>query len=415
MKKTGLLSRWTVATLLGASLLAGCTNTSGGSPGATSSPGAPQPGISSTPSGSGSPEVQSTPTGPSTPGDVSLGDGASVDDAGGVSTEVHVWEEKFDGKSFTKGAKKVLLVPEASPLPGLIEGIKGMKKGGVRRIEKPAKDLFAELPPQMKIKPDQMFYIEVKVLDVYPKEPFEIKTTRPGTGDKAAAVGDLLKVHYTGRLEGFDSKNVFDSSRERNQPFVVKLGQGQVIPGWEKGLLGIKKGEQRRLSIPHYLAYGDNKQGEKIGPKSRLFFDVELVDFVTPGELVVKTTKPGNGAPIAAGQSGNFHYTGWLDGFNGKNKFDSSKDRKQTFKVKLGAGNVIAGWDQGLVGMKPGEVRLLEIPYNLGYGERGSQSIPPYATLFFEVEYVSPADGDEAANPKSPGQGNATPAAATTP
>ena len=50
MKKTGLLSRWTVATLLGASLLAGCTNTSGGSPGATSSPGAPQPGISSTPS-----------------------------------------------------------------------------------------------------------------------------------------------------------------------------------------------------------------------------------------------------------------------------------------------------------------------------------------------------------------------------
>jgi FKBP-type peptidyl-prolyl cis-trans isomerase len=201
-----------------------------------------------------------------------------------------------------------------------------------------------------------------------------------------------VKVHYVGKLEGFDSKNVFDSSRERNQPFTLVLGQGQVIPGWEMGLEGMKKGELRRLSIPHYLAYGDKAQGDKIPAKSRLFFEVELLDFITPGELKQTVKKQGSGEAIHAGELGNFHYTGWSDGFNGKAKFDSSRDRGTPIPVKLGAGQVIQGWDLGLLGMKPGEVRLLEIPYNLAYGERGKPpSIPGYATLYFEVEYVGPA------------------------
>ena len=94
----------------------------------------------------------------------------------------------------------------------------------------------------------------------------------------------------------------------------------------------------------------------------------------------------GEGAEAVAGQTVEVHYTGWLtDG----TKFDSSHDRDQTFSFKLGGGQVIAGWDQGVAGMKIGGARKLTIPADLGYGERGAGGvIPPNATLVFKVELI---------------------------
>jgi FKBP-type peptidyl-prolyl cis-trans isomerase FkpA len=80
------------------------------------------------------------------------------------------------------------------------------------------------------------------------------------------------------------------------------------------------------------------------------------------------------------------HYTGWLR--NGK-KFDSSRDRKAPFTFKLGAGHVIKGWEEGLVGMKVGGKRRLVIPPQLGYGARGAGNVvPPNAEMIFEVELL---------------------------
>ena len=94
----------------------------------------------------------------------------------------------------------------------------------------------------------------------------------------------------------------------------------------------------------------------------------------------------GDGEEAIAGQTVEVHYTGWLtDG----TKFDSSHDRDQTFSFKLGGGQVIAGWDQGVAGMKIGGTRKLTIPPDLGYGERGAGGvIPPNATLVFKVELI---------------------------
>ena len=94
----------------------------------------------------------------------------------------------------------------------------------------------------------------------------------------------------------------------------------------------------------------------------------------------------GDGDEATAGQTVEVHYTGWLtDG----TKFDSSHDRDQTFSFKLGGGQVIAGWDQGVAGMKIGGTRKLTIPADLGYGERGAGGvIPPNATLIFKVELI---------------------------
>jgi FKBP-type peptidyl-prolyl cis-trans isomerase len=103
-------------------------------------------------------------------------------------------------------------------------------------------------------------------------------------------------------------------------------------------------------------------------------------------ELEIEDQIVGDGEEAVAGQTVEVHYTGWLtDG----TKFDSSHDRDQTFSFKLGGGQVIAGWDQGVAGMKIGGTRKLTIPSDLGYGERGAGGvIPPNATLVFKVELI---------------------------
>jgi len=103
-------------------------------------------------------------------------------------------------------------------------------------------------------------------------------------------------------------------------------------------------------------------------------------------ELKIEDLVVGNGAEAVNGAAVTVHYTGTLtDG----SKFDSSLDRGQPFTFNLGAGEVIAGWDQGVLGMKVGGKRKLTIPSDLGYGERGvPPAIPPNATLIFEVELL---------------------------
>ena len=106
----------------------------------------------------------------------------------------------------------------------------------------------------------------------------------------------------------------------------------------------------------------------------------------TPSGLQIEEVTEGTGAEAKAGASVKVHYTGWLT--NGK-KFDSSKDRGQPFAFKLGGGQVIRGWDEGVEGIKVGGTRKLTIPPELGYGARGAGGvIPPNATLVFEVELL---------------------------
>ena len=102
--------------------------------------------------------------------------------------------------------------------------------------------------------------------------------------------------------------------------------------------------------------------------------------------LQIEEIKVGDGETAASGQFVSVRYTGWLtDG----SKFDSSKDRDEPFEFSLGQRMVIAGWDEGVQGMRVGGVRKLTIPPQLGYGARGAGGvIPPNATLVFEVELL---------------------------
>lgn len=106
-------------------------------------------------------------------------------------------------------------------------------------------------------------------------EELKIKDIETGEGE-AVEEGDSVLVHYSGRLE---DGTVFDSSYERDEPFPFTVGEGRVIEGWEKGLIGMKIGGKRELTIPPEMGYGEAGTPDgTIPPNSTLIFEVELIE-----------------------------------------------------------------------------------------------------------------------------------------
>jgi peptidylprolyl isomerase len=220
----------------------------------------------------------------------------------------------------------------------------------------------------------------------------EFWDVKEGKGD-AVKPGANLKVHYTGWLTNGE---IFDSSVLRKEP--IEFGLDGLIKGWQEGIPGMKVGGVRRLKIPPELAYG-KKERAKIPANSTLVFEIELLalenkpmlpdlnakEWKKVGDkgLEIWDVKEGEGEAVKAGAKVTVHYTGWLT--SGK-EFDSSVGGQP---ISFGLNQVIKGWQDGIPGMKPGGVRRLKIPSDLGYGKAGAGSdIPPNSVLVFEVQLI---------------------------
>jgi peptidylprolyl isomerase len=107
-----------------------------------------------------------------------------------------------------------------------------------------------------------------------PPKKLETKELRKGDGAEAKS-GDYVTVQYVG--VGYDSKEQFDASWDRGEPFSFTLGAGEVIPGWDQGIAGMKVGGQRELTIPSDLAYGPAGSPPVIGKNETLIFVVDLL------------------------------------------------------------------------------------------------------------------------------------------
>lgn len=112
-----------------------------------------------------------------------------------------------------------------------------------------------------------------------------------GTGT-SIQMGDMARAHYVGRLK---DGTEFDSSRSRGEAFNFTLGKGMVIKGFERGMVGMKAGGVRRISIPWVLGYGERGAPPKIPPKADLVFEVELLDIPVPPPKAAKPKAPMTG------------------------------------------------------------------------------------------------------------------------
>lgn len=122
-----------------------------------------------------------------------------------------------------------------------------------------------------------LLFMPKKALTPTRMQDLTIVTLSPGTGPEAKN-GDAVSVNYTGTLT---NGTVFDTNIGKGAPFTFTLGAGEVIAGWDQGVLGMKKGEKRKLTIDPALAYGEREIGP-IPPSSTLIFEVELLGINNP-------------------------------------------------------------------------------------------------------------------------------------
>jgi peptidylprolyl isomerase len=274
---------------------------------------------------------------------------------------------------------------------------------------------------EMKVAPSGLVGPEPKPIipDSHPPQFLAIVDLLDGIGH-IYEEGEEITVQYVGYDYGTGKK--FASSWDEGKPFTFTLGKGEVLSGWEEGLVGVEGGDRRELVVPPDETKGPFPKGipdgatavflveplpmesaqkgeEKSAPKpskvpgksdsapKKTKPEVKVPSAAPPSHLEIEDLEEGSGPVAKPGDEVTVQYVG-VNYRTGK-QFDASWDRGEPFTFKLGEGLVVEGWEKGIPGMKPGGRRELIIPPELGYGYRRIEGIPPGSTLVFVVDLVS--------------------------
>jgi len=240
-------------------------------------------------------------------------------------------------------------------------------------------------------------------------------------------IDEMVSINLTVKL--VDGTKIF-STDDRGEPFEYQYGQKFDTDGLEEGVGMLRKGGKATLIVPQHIAYGAEAKGQMIPPYSTIIYEVELLSMrskeaydkereeqmaeaqaqqgqlkdaekavrdqyladngitvqPTASGLYYVETEKGTGKKAMPGNTVSVHYTGrLLDG----TVFDSSVEKGTPYSFRLGVGQVIKGWDEGIAMLNEGGKAVLIIPSDLAYRDQDGGTIPPYSTLVFDVELLS--------------------------
>ncbi|KAG8517522.1 LOW QUALITY PROTEIN: Peptidyl-prolyl cis-trans isomerase FKBP9, partial [Galemys pyrenaicus] len=346
--------------------------------------------------------------------------------------------QKFDS-SYDRDSTFNVFVGKGQLIAGMDQALVGMCVNERRFVKIPPDLAYGSEGVSGVIPPNSVLHFDVLLMDIWNSEDqVQIHTYfKPPSCPRTIQVSDFVRYHYNGTfLDG----TLFDSSHNRMKTYDTYVGIGWLIPGMDKGLLGMCVGEKRIITIPPFLAYGEDGDGKDIPGQASLVFDVALLDLHNPKDSISVENKVVPENCERRSQSGDFlryHYNGTLlDG----TFFDSSDwslhsrghlarssrltlvsvpvsaalgfvsstsaqisvfhteflgqaveddySRNRTFDTYIGQGYVIAGIDEGLLGVCIGEKRRIVVPPHLAYGEEGRGNIPGSAVLVFDIHVI---------------------------
>lgn len=299
--------------------------------------------------------------------------------------------------AFILGAEQVI--------KGWDEGLVGMNVGSQRRLRVPPELGYSDVAVgDIPANSTLIFNVELLSIETLPTPEAvdSFQETENGVqyailvegSEPVAQRGDLVTFEFNAWVQdGFH----YNSSNRQGGPSQYQLGLS-YISSLDEGIEGMKVGEKRQLRIPPELAYGEEGYPPEIPSNATLIYEIALQaidplpratevdegDYTeTDSGLKYIILEEGDGAEARNGDTVTMQYHGWLtDGL----LFDSSLLREIGYAFTLGKGQVIAGWEEGIEGMKVGETRQLRIPPELAYAESGYPPyIPTEAELIFEV------------------------------
>ncbi|KAM4624654.1 peptidyl-prolyl cis-trans isomerase FKBP9 [Polymixia lowei] len=297
----------------------------------------------------------------------------------------------FDS-SYTRQQTHDTLVGEGWLIKGLDEGLLGMCVGEIRNIVIPPFKAYGEKGLGTDVPSQATLVFDILMVDIHnPKDNITVENqVVPESCTRKSVIGDYMRYHYNGT---FLNGVTFDTSYQRNSTYNTYIGMGYVISGMDQALLGLCVGERSRVIIPPHLAYGEQGAGKEIPGSAVLVFDIHVIDFHNPKDIVeVQVIHKPEACNETSAVNDLIHYNYNCSLLDGTLLFASS-DYDKIQDAVLGADKVIDGLDEGLRGMCVGEKRVVTVPPHLGHGEKGATGVPGSAVLVFELELVSLAKG----------------------
>jgi FKBP-type peptidyl-prolyl cis-trans isomerase len=203
--------------------------------------------------------------------------------------------------------------------------------------------------------------------------------------------GNVVLVNYKARVARGE---VYDSNTELNKPIPLKTGIGQLIPGWETGLLQMSAGDKGRILIPSKLAYGKAGILGRVPQNADIIVDIEIVAIIEPiilldGVKLYKYESVTEQVFPTKDQLITFHYFAYRTGENPK-MYTNSYEKGEPFKIKFENDNVVEGLHIGLGQVSANEKAFIEIPAEVAYGKKGLLDLVPSNTdIVFDVRVES--------------------------